>query len=248
MGYLHLHLMAAAVVALGALVQGVTGFGSALVAMPLLLLFLKARVAVPLLILNGLLITGYLSLDLRRHLQWDRIGPLFLGSLPGVAVGSLFLKEASDWVVKLLLGLILLGYALFGLKGSLPSLGLGRGWGYVAGFFTGAIGAAFSAGGPPVIIYTTLTGWSKDSIKATLSGFFFINGLVIAAAHLVTGLTTWRVVGFLPFTLPVTLAGVAVGSLFYGRLPREGYLKAVYLLLLMMGGMMLISAYRGAPA
>jgi uncharacterized membrane protein YfcA len=44
----------AAISFLAGLVQGLTGFGSALLAMPLFLLFLDARTAVPLSILNGL--------------------------------------------------------------------------------------------------------------------------------------------------------------------------------------------------
>ncbi len=244
----YLPFIVAATIAMGALVQGVTGFGSALVAMPLLLLLMKPRVAVPLVILNGLLITGFLSMRMRHHLDWSRIGPLFLGSIPGVLAGALFLKEAPAWIIKLLLGVILVGYSLYCLVGRMPRMKLGSGWGYVAGFLTGAIGAAFSAGGPPVIVYTTLTGWSKDAIKATLSGFFFINGVLIAVAHISTGLTTWRVLSFLPFTLPATLAAVALGSLFYGRLHQKSYLNTIYLLLLAMGVMMLYSAWRAGGA
>ncbi len=242
---LDIQLSTAAVISLGALIQGVTGFGSALVSMPLLLLFLDAKTAVPLVILNGLLITGYLCHRLKAHLEWEKIGPLFIGSLPGVIAGALFLKEADESAIKLCLGAILTGYSLFGLSGGLQPISLSRAWGYVAGFGTGAIGAAFSAGGPPVIIYTTLTGWPKDSIKATLSGFFFINGIAIALAHIATGLTTGEVVGFLPTTLPGTLLGVALGSLFYGRMDKGTYLRCIYFLLILMGVLMIYSSLKG---
>jgi hypothetical protein len=70
-----LYLAIAAISFLAGLVQGLTGFGSALVAMPLFLLFLDARTAVPLSILNGLIITVYLCLQLKRHLDLEKNFP-----------------------------------------------------------------------------------------------------------------------------------------------------------------------------
>ncbi len=239
------HISAAMVIMFGALVQGITGFGFALVSMPILLFFIDAKVAVPLNILNGLLITAYLCHRLKAHLDWEKIGPLFLGSLPGVAAGVLFLKHADTTSIKFCLGAILIIYSIFGLNNSLTIRNLSKMWGYLAGFGTGAIGAAFSAGGPPTIIYTTLTGWSKDSIKATLSGFFFINGIAIAFSHLAAGLTTREVVSYLPYTLPSALGGVALGSFFYGKMDKTTYLKFIYVLLFLMGLIMIYSAWEG---
>lgn len=225
-------------------VQGVTGFGSALLAMPLLLLILDARTAVPLCMLNGLLITLFLSFQLKRHLDWKKkMAPLVIGSIPGIITGVTFLKRAGDDTIKLFLGLMLIGYSFYSLYMKPRPRKLGRIWAYVAGFSTGAIGAAFSAGGPPTIIYTTLTGWPKDEIKATLSGFFLITGMLSTVAHAMTGLTTVTVLGYLVWTAVPVLLGVATGSVFYGRLSREGYMRSIYFLLICMGLMMIISGF-----
>jgi uncharacterized membrane protein YfcA len=111
-----LYLAIAAISFLAGLVQGLTGFGSALVAMPLFLLFLDARTAVPLSILNGLIITIYLCLQLKRHLDLGKISPLLLGCLPGIIAGVYFLKSADNTWIKILLGILLVGYASFSLK------------------------------------------------------------------------------------------------------------------------------------
>lgn len=222
--------------------QGVTGFGSALVAMPLLTLFMDVKTAVPLCMLNGLIITSFLSLRLRRNLDWAKIMPLFFGCLPGILVGARFLREADSGVIKILLGIMLVGYALFGLLGRLQPRRIGRPWAWLAGFATGVIGSAFSAGGPPVIIYTTLTGWTKDDIKATLSVFFLITGFFMAAAHLANGLTTATVLHYFGLSATFVLMGVWTGSIFAGRIRRDTYLRIVLLLLVAMGVMMIISA------
>jgi uncharacterized protein len=233
------------IVLAGGFTQGLTGFGSALVSLPLLVLFMDIRLAVPFSILNGLLITTVLSLQLKSHLDWRKIGPLLAGFVPGVGAGVLFLKKTSEPLFLLLLGLMLVGFALFRLLAHPRPIRLGRGWGLTAGFASGAISAAFSAGGPPSIIYATLTGWSKHQIKATLSIYFFLGGLVTVAAHWLGGLITWEVVRLFGWSFPAVLAGVWSGALLYGAFRTEAYLRLVLLALLVMGVMMLGSALRG---
>lgn len=228
----------------GAFTQGVTGFGSALVSLPLLVLFMDIHTAVPLCVLNGLLITAFLSLQLKSHLDWQKIGPLLIGCLPGIVAGAVFLKKTSEPLFLLLLGLMLISYALYRLLLKPRTRKLHRNWGVIAGFFTGAISAAFSAGGPPTIIYTTLTGWSNHEIKATLSLFFFMGGIFTVLAHLVSGIATSEAFMVFGYSLPAVLTGVWSGSLLYKRFKTEGYIKLILIALLLMGVMMLYSAFK----
>jgi len=218
--------------------QGVTGFGAGLVAMPLLAFYLDIRVAVPLCMLNGLLITGFLSLQLKNHVDWRKIMPLLVGCLPGVVLGIGLLKKTDEALLSLLLGLLLVVYGGFRLLFTVHPRGVHRGWAYVAGFATGAISGAFSAGGPPTIIYTTLTGWNKDEIKATLSGFFFISGVLTAIGHGASGLTTVTVLRFFAATAPAVLIGVAIGAFCSRRFSTEGYIKLILVCLVLLGLLM----------
>ncbi len=221
-------------------VQGLSGFGSALVAMPLLLLYMPARTATPFCILMGLVITSMLSLDLRRHLDWKKIGPIFVGCLPGIAVGTYLLKTVDNHVIKKLLGIILITYSLYNLMVRVKPRKLNRLWGVAAGFMTGAIGAAFSAGGPPTIIYTSLNDWNKDEIKATLSGFFLLTGILIAIAHAISGITTRQVLILFAFGLIPVIIGTKVGNRLYAKLSHTNYLRVIYGVLIIMGLMLIM--------
>jgi uncharacterized membrane protein YfcA len=223
--------------------QGVSGFGSALVAMPFLLLVIDIKIAVPLCMLNGLVITFYLSIQLRRYVEWRKILPLFIGCVPGIFAGAWFLKETASNQIQVLLGIMIAGYALYNLILRPAPRKIKEGWAYVAGFLTGVIGSAFSAGGPPAIIYTTLTGWNKDDIKATLSSFFFVSGLFIAAAHFATGLTTTIVLKYFGQSVLAVLAGVWAGSLCYDKIRQETYMKIILTLLLAMGVMIIFRSW-----
>lgn len=228
-----------------ALLQGLTGFGAALVAVPLLSLFLDLKLVVPLCTLHGVTITLCLSWQLRRSLSLKKIGPLLLGCVPGVVFGVTLLKYADPVAMKLMLGVMVTAFAIYALL-SRPVLErkLRPFWAYVAGFATGAITSAFSAGGPPTIIYTTLSGWSKDTIKATLSGFFLCAGLLASGSHLMAGLTTVTVAKYYVASLPFVLFGVWVGSRFYQRINHKLYLKTVFSCLAIMGLVLALSAVR----
>ncbi len=239
LGFFLLELALVGLIALLAgFVQGLSGFGSALVAMPLLLQFLPARLATPFCILMGLVITLQLGISLKRHLDLKKIAPLFIGCLPGIACGTFLLKNADNLFIKKGLGLVLVVYSLFQLFVQPKSIKLKPWWGILAGFLTGLIGAAFSAGGPPTIIYTSLNQWNKDTIKATLTGFFFLTGIIIAVAHTAAGITSAPAVKLFVVSIPFVFSGTFIGTLAYRRLPHKGYLKLIYGLLLLMGLML----------
>jgi len=233
-------LLAGCIFLVAGFVQGLTGFGSALVAIPLLSLILDIKAAVPLCILNGLIITIYLVLHLRRHLDRAKILPLVVGSIPGVFVGATLLQRVDSGIIRFCIGLLLICYSLYNLLVRPRPLGLSRAWGYAAGFLTGAIGAAFSAGGPPTIIYTTLAGWKKEEIRATLSGFFVANGIVTAVVHAVTGVSTSATVRIFLVTAPFVLLGTVAGSHVTGKINQQAYLRIIYTFLVVMGIMMIL--------
>jgi len=226
---------------LAGFIQGVSGFGSALVAIPLLTLIVDIKAAVPLCILNSLIITTYLSFKMRRHLDTKKILPLCVAAVPGIIAGSTILKQVSSTIIRVSLGILLVAYSVYSLLTTPKPRKLHKAWSYLAGFLSGAIGAAFSAGGPPTIIYTTLNDWEKDSIKATLSGFFLFNSYLIAIVHAVEGLTTVEIFTYFMISAPFVLLGTVLGTICYGKIPRKRYLQIIFAFLTVMGIMMIFT-------
>lgn len=222
--------------------QGLTGFGAGLVAMPLLVLAHDIKVAVPLSMLNGLVITSFLSWRHRRDVDPRKVLPLLMGCLPGIGLGLLFLARTESRVLQILMGSLIVLYGLFSLNRRPRPRQMAAFWPFLAGFATGIISALFSAGGPPTIIYASLTNWRKDEIKATLSAFFFTSGVITALGHLASGLTTGRVTGLLAATVPAVLAGVFLGARCYDTLHTEQYLRVIFIGLIGLGLLMIGSA------
>lgn len=220
-------------------VQGLTGFGGALFAIPLLSLVMDIKQAVPLAILNGLVVTTTLAYTLRHWLDWRKILPLLAGSVPGILLGTAFLKLADPVVISRLLGGVLIAISLLNLCCAPRPINPPRIWGGIAGFCSGAINATVGAGGPPAIIYTTLHDWKKDEIRATLTGFFVLNGYATAMVHAGNGIITGDILGLFALTCGFVFLGTLAGARISHKIPRPTYLRIVYLLLASLGVMLL---------
>jgi len=233
------YLFICLIVFLAGLTQGLSGFGSVLLSLPLLAMFIDIKTVIPLVALIGLTITTMILIQMWKHLDWKKVYPLFLGSFPGIPIGVFFLKILNKDMIQWILGVILIVYAVYSLFFRSQSKGIGERWAYIFGFFAGCLGGALSAAGPPVIIYTSLQDWSKNKIKVTLQGFFVVSGSVVVFFHAVNGLTTGTVVRYFLVSVPLLILGTYVGSFFYGKIDEKGYRRVVLILLALLGAFMI---------
>ncbi|PKN35549.1 MAG: sulfite exporter TauE/SafE family protein [Deltaproteobacteria bacterium HGW-Deltaproteobacteria-19] len=218
------------------LVQGFTGFGSVLLSLPLIMLWLDVRTAVPVTSLFGALLTVGLTIPLRRYLDWRKVLPLLLGSLPGIPLGVMLLVHLHALWIQRFVGLVLLLYSLWGFFLASPSNRELRGaWPYGFGFLGGLFGGAISASGPPVIVYVTLQPWNKDVLKATLQGFFLFSGIVVILFQAREGLMTEPVLKLFLYSVIPILTGTWLGHVLYGRLGERSYRNVVFAMLGLLG-------------
>ena len=154
------------IVLLAALVQGVMGFGGALIAMPLLAALLGIKTAVPAFALIGVAATFFNSVRLRRHATAGDLIQLALPALLGIPLGVWLLARVDEVIVTRVLGVLLVAYAIYALWGlALPPL-RHRAWAFVVGFTSGILTGAYNTGGPPVVARDA-TG-AGDSLAAAI--------------------------------------------------------------------------------
>jgi len=96
-----------------------------------------------------------------------------------------------------------------------------------------------------VIIYTTLQAWPKDEIKSTLTGFFFLSGLIIIAAQARGGLVTTAVLTCSLISIPCIIVGVILGSSIYQKLETDRYRQVVVGLITLLGLLTVVKALGG---
>jgi uncharacterized membrane protein YfcA len=229
-------LYAIAVLGLAYLVRGISGFGSGLIAVPLLALMYPLPLVVPSVLLldfTASLVLGGLNL---KQVRWDEVRPLIPFGMLGVALGTTLLVNLPRTPLLIGLGLFVLVFAvrsLLNLHGDKP---ITRWWALPASLTGGMVGALFGTGGPPYVIYLAHRLKDKGLLRATLSGVFFLEGLVritsFAAAGLLLNRQVWKSYGF---GLPVVLLALYAGSHMHTGLSQSQVMR-------MIGGLLLLSS------
>lgn len=221
-----------------ALLYTLTGFGFAVLAAPLFLLFVDPQQAIQLVII----ISTALSVAVLPRL-WRALAPrlllrLGLGCLAGLPVGLLAFRRADPVLVRAVVGATILGFAalLAWLRrrgpGRYPApFGLRPGRDLATGAVSGIATALVGMAGPPVLIYLLLAGAPPRTVRATLLSFFALAYAATLVSHVVTvGIPprTWLAAGILiPFAFLGGLAGRPLGD----RLGTEAFAVLAILLL-----------------
>lgn len=228
-------ILIAAVVFLAAFLQTLSGFGFALMVMPLITIAIGLRTAAPLVALTGL--TLY-AVNLARYWQAVNVREvLHLGtaSALGIPVGIWALVHVDEHLVKALLGLVLIAYAVYGLaRPAMPHLSFGR-WVYPAGFAAGCLGGAYNTPGPPVIVYGSLRQWPKEEFRAVLQAFFLFNATLVVTSHYLAHHLTPAVLTSYLYAVPMLVLGVWAGSRVDRRVDRERFRAIVTAMVLILG-------------
>jgi len=219
-----------AVVFLASVVQGATGFGFGLFAVAVLSLFLKLKVATPLLALLNLPVILYLTWRLRRSVVWSGLTPIVVGLLVGIPLGIFFLVKCPQDILLRVLGVVLIASAVRAARpngptdsGTTPARPTLRSTavGGLVGLATGALGGAFNTGGPPVIAYVYCRPGTKEQRTATLQAVFAISVVarIIVMAAPPTSLYDRSILLAALACLPGGIVGTLGGYALFRRFP-----------------------------
>ena len=199
------------VVFLAAVVQGLLGFGSAMVAMSLLPGPLGLATATPLVAVLALPSEGLMLVRYRATLNWRAAAWMALGMIAGVPVGMLLLRRIGEGILLPALGLVIVVYALYAVgEWRLPEL-RSPPWGLVAGWLGGVLGGAYNTSGPPVVVYGNCRRWSPSEFKGNLQAFFLLCDTTVVTGHALAGNLTPTVCDHLAAALPAAVLGVCAG-------------------------------------
>lgn len=230
----------ALVVFAAAAVQGVMGFGGALVAMPLLVTLVGVQTATPAFAVIGMLATLLNAIRWRAHVTLRDLVQLVVPAALGIPIGVLFLARVDAEVVTRALGAILIVYAVYNLLGlGVPPL-RGRGWAFAAGFSSGILSGAFNTGGPPVIVFADASGWTAERFRGNLQTYFVLISVFILATHALVGHFTPAVWRTALIGVPALLAGQLLGVRLCRYIDPARFRRLVLVLLLLLGAQLLI--------
>ncbi len=229
---------------LGAVVYGITGFGTALVTIPLATHVVSLPFALALYVLMDLANAFRIGFENPREAvrsEWMRMVPAIL---VGTAVGAALLVNLPRQGATVALGVFVIAFALYSLA-SRPDLHrtVPTGWAYPAGFAGGITSTLFGAGGPPYAMYLSHRGLSKEQYRATMGLATLSSISMRAVAFVATGiLLDLKVWLYALAVIPAGLAGLWVAGHLFRRISRTALMRAVAVMLLVSGTSLLVRA------
>lgn len=234
-------ILAPLIVLSGYIVLGIGGFGSALVAMPLLALILPIKTVVPLMLLLdfvGMLTQGVrLRRDLDRREMLAVVPWLLIGM--GAGVTALVMLPARALLVTL--GITILAYAASSLRHRPDRRPISRWWSAPAGLFGGLFGGMFGTGGAVFAMYYTSRIPDPTRMRATMSAVFVISTALRLVLFLMSGLLLQGEIwlAFLAL-MPLVLLGIFIGHRLHGRLTPLQVARFISVLLVFSGTSVLV--------
>jgi uncharacterized protein len=196
-----------------AALHGLTGFGFALAAVPLLSLVMPPMKAVPL-VLCLLVLAGLLDLASARVCHKPSLRWLILGALLGSPIGVVGLSLIAAPVAQVAIAALTAAAALILARGfALPSMP-GTGATVLVGLVAGVFAGLAAMPGPPIVTYYMSAPLKRTVVHASLIIFFFANAVIAAVSAVWFGLVSIDAVILAVLALPVMLLGVLIGKRF----------------------------------
>lgn len=194
---------------LGGFINGVSGMGAAMVALPIVACVLEMSEAVPATCLVAVTLAVYVAWMYRAHSRVAPIIPMLLGCIPGLIIGVCVLRVVPGIWLQGGLGAALIVYVAWqllhraGYGAPRERAGLRR-----IGVRIGVRQRGDQLQRPPVAIYALYVGWDKDTTRGTLSLYFLGISICTCIVQAAAGLYTPVVVKAALWGMPGALVGL----------------------------------------
>jgi hypothetical protein len=205
-------IIAIGIAILAGAVRGFSGYGSALVYVPLIASIYNPRIAAVTLLVIDFASGVPFAIRAARTCRWHEILPLMLTAAVGIPLGTYALLHVDTVLMRWAAALLVLFVLAFLIKGWRYKGRLAWWITWLTGFSSGFFGGALQMDGPPVVIFWL--GGSHDAhvVRSNLMMFISLNGFLMCVVYWFSGLmTNGIVVASLLLGIPF-MAAMSVGA------------------------------------
>ena len=209
----------------GCFIQSLVGFGMGVVAAPIILWIDPSLVPTVILVM-GIIMSLIVMFQYRKYLCLSDLSFAYLGRLPGTFLASYMLILLTEADMFILLGVfiliaVFLSIYKFNVRATPSTL-------FIGGLISGVMGTATGIGGPPVALL--FQNEEPNKLRANLSAFFVITGLISLAALHYTGHFSVNEFTRVIWLVPIPLLGVYAAYLIRNKVDKK-IIKGMILIL-----------------
>jgi len=227
--------VAVGIAAVAGLVRGFTGFGSALIYMPLIAAVYSPRLAAATLLLIDSICALPFAIKAMPHCNWREVTPVTIGGAVALPFGVMALVLVDPLILRWCIAVLVL-VALAALVAGWryrgrPTLAVSFGVGTLAGLGGGAL----QIGAPPLLIFWLGGSNSAATVRANIMVYFIMQGALSVAMYFYSGLFTAQVIVLsLLMGLPFAIA-LAAGAFWFHGSSDALYRRIAYLVIAFAG-------------
>ena len=199
----------ALIAAFSAFSQMITGFGFALVGLPLLALLTDPATAVVAMTALSTLLTLGATVHQRRLVDWRTAGSVTAMAVLGLPIGLVALRFVDSRWLSVLIGIVVLVFTIALARGAAVR---GRGFTPAAGFLSGALLTSTGMNGPPLVVAFQNKGMTPGQFRATLQATFTLQDMFALVGFAVAGLFGQPVWSVVAIGTPAMLIGWWLGN------------------------------------
>ena len=211
--------------------RGFSGFGSALIFMPLASSIADPRLVAALLLIIDFIAAAPLLPNAWKQADRKATAVMVAGALVGVPLGTYFLSRlepvTTRWIISAfvfaLLMLLISGWRYRGKDHAAISVGIGG----LSGFCSGLA----QTGGPPIVGYWLGRPLASKIARANILLFFGASDFFSVVSYALTGLITMDAIKFAFVVGPVYGIGVWFGASLFGRASEKVFRAICYILI-----------------
>jgi uncharacterized membrane protein YfcA len=240
---LELMIFVPMIVLLAYLIFGMSGFGSTLIAVPLLAHLMPLKVAIPMVVVLDCVSAISMGLKLRADVVKSEFVPMLPFLVVGLMIGAFVLLNVPPQWLMLVLGVFVLIFGTHYLINRTSAMRLPRWTVAPIGLFAGTTSSAFGVGGPIYVFYFAARGATPEQIRATVPAVFSFTSVARIAIFAGVGLFNVQILTAVALLLPVMALGLWCGHRLHGRLTREQAIRILGGLLLLSGASLVLRAF-----
>jgi uncharacterized membrane protein YfcA len=233
-------LLGAAVIGAAYVIRGIAGFGSGLIAIPLLALMLPLSVAVPLVVFLDYLASASHGVSGRESIQWRELLPLLPFSLLGILIALYLFRSVDPALLTKALGAFIILFAGHSLFSRTAERRISRYWVVPSGSFGGMIGTLFGTGGPFYVLYLKRRGLAKANFRATFATVFLLDGAGRLTGYLGAGYYNIDTLKLIGVAIPVMGIGLLIGGRIHTSMSQTTFQRSLAVLLIVSGTSLLL--------
>ena len=209
-------------------VRGFSGFGSALIFVPLMSAIYDPRTAAGTFLLIDFAVGLAVLPTIGREAHWRDVFPLAAAAVIAAQFGALILIYTDAitlrWgiavVVLILLAVLMSGWRYHG-RPKLPVT-------FAVGGLAGILGGAVQIVGPPVIVYWLGSSSSAAIVRANLNAFFSVFAIALFVTYVVRGLLPAHVIVLALLLGPLQVLALSSGTRLFHASSAETYRRVAY--------------------